>query len=175
MFKSAIKSLLGSRHKREAKKLQPLVAEINEIYEELQSLSDEELRGKTDEFRERIAEATAELKGQIESLKEEKRHSQDASERERLSMEIGGLEKELLEVIEDTLEDLLPEAIAVVKDACRRLMGRGREVVVTGQTLTWDTIPCDVRFIGGIALHRGKAAEMATGEGKTIVTTMPLS
>ena len=172
MFTSALKSLLGSGRKREAKKLQPLVTEI---YEEFQPLSDEELRAKTDEFRERIAEVTAELKGQIESLREDRRHSQDASERERLSMEIGGHEKVLLAVLEDTLEDLLYEAIAVVKDACRRLMGRGREVVVTGQTLTWDTIPCDVRFIGGIALHRGKAAEMATGEGKTLVTTMPLS
>src|SRR5690606_22174187 len=142
LFKSAIKSLLGSRHKREAKKLQPLVEEINEIYEGLASLSDEELRAKTDEFRGRIQEATAELKERIEGLKDQKRHSQDPGERERLSLEISGLEKELLDVIEDTLDDILPEAFAVLKDACRRLVGT--EVTVTGQKLTWDMVPYDV-------------------------------
>jgi preprotein translocase subunit SecA len=65
------------------------------------------------------------------------------------------------------LEELLPEAFAVVKDTCRRLMGK--EITVTGQPLVWDMIPYDVQLIGGIALHRGKAAEMATGEGKTLV------
>jgi len=172
MLKSALKTLLGSRHKREAKKLQPLIDEINELAESFTSLSDEELQAKTPEFKQRIADATAELRDQIAGLREEKRHSEDASERERLSMEISGLEKELLEVIEDTLEDILPEAFAVIKDACRRLMGK--EIVVTGQKMTWDMIPYDVQLIGGIALHRGKAAEMATGEGKTLVATMPL-
>ena len=70
------------------------------------------------------------------------------------------------------LDDILPEAFAVVKDACRRLVGR--EVTVTGQTLTWDMVPYDVQLIGAIALHRGTVAEMATGEGKTLVATMPL-
>ena len=172
MFKSALKALLGSSHKREAKKLQPLVDEINEIYAELESLSDDELRAKTDEFRGRIAEATAELKEQIEELRDQKRKSESADERETLSFEINGLEKQLLEVIEDALEDILPEAFAVVKDTCRRLVGR--EITVTGQPLVWDMIPYDVQLIGGIALHRGKAAEMATGEGKTLVATMPL-
>ena len=172
MFKSAIKALLGSSHKREAKKLQPLVDEINEIYAELESLTDDELRAKTDEFRGRIADATAELKGEIEELRDQKRKSESADERETLSFQINELDKQLLEVIEDTLEDILPEAFAVVKDTCRRLMGR--EITVTGQPLVWDMIPYDVQLIGGIALHRGKASEMATGEGKTLVATMPL-
>jgi preprotein translocase subunit SecA len=172
MIKSAIKTLLGSHHKREAKKLQPLIDEINEIAEELSSLSDDELKAKTEEFRAHIAAETAELQEQIEALREEKRHSQDGSTRERLSMEIGELENELLEVIEDTLEDLLPEAFAVVKDACRRLIGT--ELVVTGQKTVWDMIPYDVQLIGAVTLHRGRVAEMATGEGKTLVATMPL-
>jgi preprotein translocase subunit SecA len=172
MLKAALKALLGSPHKREAKKLQPTVDEINEIFEGLASLSDEQLRAKTDEFRGRIADRTADLKGRIAALKDEKRRSEEPSDRERLSIEIGGLEKELLQTLEDTLEDLLPEAFAVVKDACRRLVGR--PITVTGQPMTWDMVPYDVQLIGGIGLHRGKVAEMATGEGKTLVATMPL-
>jgi preprotein translocase subunit SecA len=172
LFKSAIKAIIGSQHKREAKKLQPLVDEINSSYEALASLSDEQLRAKTDEFRSYINERTSEIKTSIEDLREQKRHSEDPSEREQLSLEIGDLEKKLLDEIEESLEDILPDAFAVVKDACRRLMGR--EVIVTGQKLTWDMIPYDVQLIGAITLHRGKVAEMATGEGKTLVATMPL-
>jgi preprotein translocase subunit SecA len=172
MLKSALKALLGSPHKREAKKLQPLVDEINEVYEGLASLSDDELKAKTEEFRAYIAEQTAEVKEKIEDLRAQKRKSEDADEREALSFQINEFEKELLEVIEASLEELLPEAFAVVKDTCRRLMGK--EITVTGQPLVWDMIPYDVQLIGGIALHRGKAAEMATGEGKTLVATMPL-
>ena len=120
MLKSAVKALLGSRHKREAKKLQPLIDEINEIFEGLSSLTDDQLRAKTDEFRAYIEEETAELKGRIAELREQKRKSEDPGDRERLSLEINGLEKELQETVEDALEDLLPEAFAVVKDACRR-------------------------------------------------------
>jgi len=172
MLKAAIQKLLGSRHKREAKKLQPIIDEINAIYGDLASLSDDELKAKTEEFRAYIQERTADLKERIEGLKEEKRHSEEPSDRERLSLEIGALEGELLEEIEESLEDILPEAFAVVKDACRRLVGR--EISVTGQTMTWDMIPYDVQLVGAIALHRGKVAEMATGEGKTLVATMPL-
>jgi preprotein translocase subunit SecA len=172
MLKTALKTLLGSPHKREAKKLQPLVDEINQSYEGLSSLSDDELRAKTDEFRGYIEEKTADLKSQIDVLREKKRHSEDPMERERLSLELGGREQQLLEEMEESLEDLLPDAFAVVKDACRRLVGR--EVIVTGQKLTWDMIPYDVQLVGAIGLHRGKVAEMATGEGKTLVATMPL-
>jgi preprotein translocase subunit SecA len=172
MLKSLVKALLGSHHKREAKKLEPLVQEINEIAEELSSLTDEQLKAKTDEFRQRIQERTAELKGRIAALREEKRRSEDAGERERLSLEISGLQADLKQALEGALEDLLPEAFAVVKDACRRLVGR--PMTVTGQPMTWDMIPYDVQLIGAIALHRGRVAEMATGEGKTLVATMPL-
>jgi preprotein translocase subunit SecA len=172
LLKAAIKALLGSQHKREAKRLQPVVDEINEISEGLAKLSDDQLRAKTEEFRARIASATADLKGRIAALREQKRRSEDPSERERLSLEINGLDKELLQTLEDTLEDILPEAFAVVKDTCRRLVGR--DIVVTGQPMKWDMVPYDVQLIGGIGLHHGKVAEMATGEGKTLVATMPL-
>ena len=172
MLKTALKTFAGSRHKREAKKLQPLVSEINSFFEGLSTLTDEELKSKTAEFRGYIAERTAQLKAEILERREEKRHSEDPSDRERLSLQIGELETNLHEELEECLEDLLPEAFAVVKDACRRLVGT--EVKVTGQMLEWDMIPYDVQLIGAITLHRGKVAEMATGEGKTLVATMPL-
>jgi len=82
------------------------------------------------------------------------------------------MDEELLAATQEALDDILPEAYAVVKEACRRNMGK--EIVVTGQKLAWDMIPYDVQLVGGIALHEGKATEMATGEGKTLVATMPL-
>jgi preprotein translocase subunit SecA len=172
MLKTLVTKLVGSRHEREAKKLQPLVAEINEHFRAHASLSDEELRAKTTEFRARIAEATADLTERIAALREEKRGTEDAPRRTQLAQEIGDLEKQELEAIEDALEELLPEAFAVVKEACRRLVGT--EVVFTGTKATWEMIPYDVQLIGAIALHEGKVAEMATGEGKTLVATMPL-
>jgi preprotein translocase subunit SecA len=172
MLKALLKKVVGSRHEREAKRLQPVVAEINRVAATLASLSDEELRGKTQEFRHRIGERTNPIQERIAALREEKRRSEDAGDRERLSVQIGELEKELLAEIEEALDELLPEAYAVVKETCRRLVGK--QVTVTGHALTWDMVPYDVQLIGAIALHDGKVAEMATGEGKTLVATMPL-
>ncbi|MEZ4415126.1 MAG: preprotein translocase subunit SecA [Gemmatimonadota bacterium] len=171
-MKTLIKKLLGNRHEREAKKLQPLIDQINQRAEGLAALSDDQLRAKTDEFRATLSERTQDLESRIADLKEQKRHSEDASERERLSMDIGAQEEQLKERIEDVLEELLPDAFAVVKETCRRLSGT--EIVVTGHKLVWDMVPYDVQLLGGIALHRGAVAEMATGEGKTLVATMPL-
>ena len=172
MLKTLIQKIVGSRHEREAKKLQPVVGEINHIAGVLEPLSDDALRAKTEEFRGRIAERTRSCQDRVEALREEKRNSEDASDRERISVEINGLEKEVLDALEATLDELLPEAYAVVKDACRRLVGT--EVMVTGHALSWDMVPYDVQLVGAVALHDGKVAEMATGEGKTLVATMPL-
>ncbi|MDM7973158.1 MAG: preprotein translocase subunit SecA [candidate division Zixibacteria bacterium] len=120
--------IFGSKHDRDIKKIAPLVAEINEHYERLSVLTEEELTGKTAEFRQRLAEGA-------------------------------------------TLDDLLPEAFAVVKEACRRHVGKTLEVV--GLPVEWNMVPFDVQLIGGIVLHQGKIAEMATGEGKTLVATLP--
>ena len=172
MLKEVVKRILGSRHIREAKKLQPLADRINELYEEYQSLSEDQLKGKTDEFRAHIAEATAEIKDELEELREEKRHSEDPLKRQELQEALADLDDRLIEKTRDVLEEILPEAFATVKETCRRLLGT--EVTVTGQRQTWDMVPYDVQLIGAIALHRGKVAEMATGEGKTLVATMPL-
>jgi preprotein translocase subunit SecA len=172
MIKTVLSKVLGSRHDREVKKLQPVVDEINRIYEGLSALSEEELKGKTAEFRSIIAERTAPIQEQIEELRQTKARTEDPVEREAMAQEIGGLEKELLGTLDSTLDEILPEAFAVVKEACRRL--QGTEVDVTGHSLTWEMIPYDVQLIGGITLHEGKVAEMATGEGKTLVATLPL-
>ena len=92
MLKSAVKTLLGSHHKREAKRLQPLIDEVNEFAEGYASLSDEQLRAKTEEFKQRVESAAADLKAEIEQLREKKRHSEDASDRELFSLQIGELE-----------------------------------------------------------------------------------
>ncbi|MCH7934946.1 MAG: preprotein translocase subunit SecA, partial [Gemmatimonadetes bacterium] len=172
MLKAVVKKILGSRHIREAKRLQPLVDEINEVFEEYQSLSEEQLKGKTDEFRAYIADALAEIKEEIEQLREEKRHTEDPLKRQELQEELADLDERLVEKTGVVLEELLPAAFAAIKEACRRLLGT--TVTVTGQTQLWDMVPYDVQLIGAIALHRGKVAEMATGEGKTLVATMPL-
>jgi preprotein translocase subunit SecA len=129
MVSDVLKKVFGTKNEREQKKLWPLVETINQHYEQCQKLTDEELREKTDEFRQRLAEG-------------------------------------------ETLEDILPEAFAVVKDTCRRLVGK--KWMVAGIEIEWDMIPFDVQLLGGIVLHQGRIAEMATGEGKTLVATLPL-
>ncbi|MFB3909028.1 MAG: preprotein translocase subunit SecA [Candidatus Eisenbacteria bacterium] len=125
----AVTRVFGTKSERDLKQLYPLVRRINEEYAKLASLTDEQLRAKTDEFRARIASGA-------------------------------------------TTDDLLPEAFAVVKDACRRRVGKSWLVV--GQEIRWEMVPYDVQLIGGIVLHQGKIAEMATGEGKTLVAILPL-
>jgi len=171
-MKNLIKKLMGDRHAREVRKLQPLVDEINEIYAELSELSDEELRGKTEEFRTWIRERTEPIVAEIAELRKTRGREVDPGERERISMKIQDLDDALSAEISDSLDELLPEAFAVVKETCRRLCGT--EHMVMGQPLEWDMIPYDVQLVGGIALHRGAAAEMQTGEGKTLSATMPM-
>ena len=172
MIKGIMKKIVGSRYAREVRRLGPLVDEINGHYAALEDLSEDELRARTPEFKDRIAARTQEILDEIEELRRQKRTAADSDEREELSVEIGKLEERYRARLADALEEVLPEAFAVVKAACRLLMGR--KVKVTGQVLEWDMIPYDVQLIGAVQLHRGRVAEMATGEGKTLVATMPL-
>jgi len=162
----------GSKHERDLKEIYPIVEEINEHYESLQSLSDDELRAKTDGFRAQIAEATREIEEEIESIAEQLRKDAENIDREALHDRQKELKEELKETIEDVLDEILPEAFAVVKDTCRRLMGH--EYMVVDSKMIWNMVPFDVQLIGGVALHQGKIAEMATGEGKTLVATLPM-
>ncbi|NUO64126.1 MAG: preprotein translocase subunit SecA [Gemmatimonadaceae bacterium] len=178
MFKRLMTVVLGTRHERERKRIQPIVDEINEHYARLQAVPDNELRGQTEKLRGIIRERTAELEASIARLREQKRNASDPAERERIDNELsgadgrGGLEGELRDAIAEVLDEILPEAFATVREAARRLVGT--TVKVTGHDLTWDMVPYDVQLMGGIQLHLGKIAEMATGEGKTLVATLPL-
>src|SRR5687767_3491931 len=178
MLKRVINAVVGSRHERERRRIQPIVDQINEWDEKLQSVPEDELRGQTQKFRGILAERTGDLEKKIAALKEQKRTAKDAAERERIDQELGGgdgrggVEGQLREVLAETLDELLPEAFATVRVATRRLLGT--KVMVTAHELTWDMVPYDVQLMGGIQLHFGRIAEMATGEGKTLVATLPL-
>ncbi|MDH3890596.1 MAG: preprotein translocase subunit SecA [candidate division Zixibacteria bacterium] len=128
-MKSLITKIFGTKHDRDAKKMEPMVLEINEHFAKLSDLSEDELKAKTDEFKTRVAEG-------------------------------------------ETLDEIMPEAFAVVKEACRRHLGTSWDVA--GIDTEWNMVHFDVQLIGGVALHEGKIAEMATGEGKTLVATLPV-
>jgi preprotein translocase subunit SecA len=167
-----LEKIFGSKKEKDVEQLLPLVDEINAVYETLSDLTDDELRAKTGEFRERIHEVTGALEGEEKELLERLKEDVPHDEREQILDRLPELRKELDEVTKTVLDELLPEAFAVVKDACRRLVGQ--TFTVAGQQIKWDMIPFDVQLIGGAVLHQGKIAEMATGEGKTLVATLPI-
>ena len=178
MLTGMLSGVFGTRHDRERKRVQPIVDEINEQYARLQTISEDELRGQTDKFRARIRERTSDIETRIAELREKKRITPDPADREAIDNELsgidgrGGSEAELRTAIAEVLDELLPEAFATVREAARRLLGT--KVTVTGQEMDWNMVPYDVQLMGGIQLHQGRIAEMATGEGKTLVATLPL-
>ncbi|MDP2883916.1 MAG: preprotein translocase subunit SecA [Ignavibacteria bacterium] len=165
------KSLFGSKHERDIKSLWPIVAEIKSHEQVLRDLTDDQLKGKTAEFRQHIEEATGETKAEIANLQASLKEDIPFSERESIYNDLDGLNKQLDATIQETLDEILPEAFAVVKETCRRLVGQTWDVA--GNKTVWDMVPFDVQLLGGIVLHSGKIAEMATGEGKTLVATFP--
>ncbi|HEU5170429.1 MAG TPA: hypothetical protein VFU46_07820, partial [Gemmatimonadales bacterium] len=172
MLKKLVDAVIGTRHERDVRKLRPLLTRIHAEEERLKELPDAEIQAQTARFRERIAERAGGLRAELEEARAARRAAPDAAERDRLEERAQQLERDWKEALADALDDLLPEAFATVREACRRLLGS--TVVVTGHEMTWDMVPYDVQLLGGIALHRGKIAEMATGEGKTLVATLPL-
>src|SRR4051812_13769680 len=178
MFKRVLTAILGTRHDRDLKRIQPIIDAIHEHEARLASATDDEIRAQTTKFRGIIAERTSGLEARAADLRERKRSAGDAAERERLDNELtgvdgsGGVEGELRRTIAETLDEILPEAFATVREASRRLIGT--TVSVTGRDIEWNMVPYDVQLMGGIQLHLGKIAEMATGEGKTLVATLPL-
>ncbi|MFO1478415.1 MAG: preprotein translocase subunit SecA [Verrucomicrobiota bacterium] len=161
-----IKKVIGSKNDRELKRIRPVIQQIVSLESGLQGLTDEQLRAKTAEFRERI-EAARKQNGYYEA----------SAEARRLETELRGDEakaerRRAFEIEQAALNAVLPEAFAVVKAACRKLCGQ--EIIVRGHPLKWEMVPFDVQLIGGYGLHTGRIAEMATGEGKTLVATLPV-
>lgn len=166
-----IKKIFGDKYEKDLKPLWPIVEEINEHYETIKNLTDDELKNKTKEFKEKIQAHTEETKKQIDELRA-KLQSDEDFDRNTAYDELEDLEDTLNDRYEEILDQILPEAFAVVKSTCARLVGKSW--TVAGNKITWEMIPYDVQLIGGIVLHQGKIAEMATGEGKTLVATLPL-
>ena len=197
--------VFGTKSDRDIKELLPKVTEINKIFAGLKSLSDDQLREKTQEIRSKINdhlksidEKIVEIKAQIDSLPTESIHEKD-----QLFNQIDSLEKERDAELEKVLEEVMTTAFAIVKETARRFKENGKlevqanirdrelaaskpNVEILGETavwhnkwmaagteVVWDMVHYDVQLIGGMVLHKGKIAEMATGEGKTLVSTLP--
>ncbi len=170
-MQNIIKKIFGDKHTKNFKILSPVVEEINQEYEKLKGFSNEELKAKTPEFKEKIIEYTAETRGRIDEIRT-KLQSDEEFDRNAVYDELDALEEELNDKYEEILDQLLPEAFAVVKLTCERLLGQ--TWMVAGNKITWEMVPYDVQLMGGVVLHQGKIAEMATGEGKTLVATLPM-
>lgn len=205
-FVEVLSKIFGNKDTRDVKELQPVIDNILEIEKTLESLSHDELRAKTVEFKRRIEERIREK----EQAKKELRESADAEvevstlEKEELYKQIDNLEKEIIADIKEELDAILPEAFAVMRETTRRfkdldslevtatdidkeLAAKHDHVVINGTKATWhsswnvrnhkvkwDMVPYPVQLIGGAVLHSGKIAEMATGEGKTLVAILPV-
>ncbi len=172
MIKKVFDAIAGSRHARAARKLEPVLAQIREHEARLATLDDAAIQAQTVKFREILTERSGDLRAEVDRLTAARRDSADPIERDQLEDALHKASEAWRREIARTLDDLLPEAFATVREACRRLMGT--PVMVTGQEMTWNMVPYDVQLIGGINLHRGRIAEMATGEGKTLVAVLPM-
>lgn len=208
MFNSVNKILnqvFGSKSDKDIKELTPRVAKINEVFATYASLSNDQLREKSQEFRDRLNKATHEEQKGIDDRKARiENEDLDVQKKEELYAEIDKLEKTILDTLEKALDDMLHEAFALVKETSRRFK-ENEEIEVTatdmdrelaevrtsirivdgkafwkkrwnaaGVEISWDMVHYDVQLIGGMVLHRGKIAEMATGEGKTLAATLPV-
>ena len=164
--------LFGSKHDKDIKKIQPTIERINEIFSSLSSLSDDELRLKTASLKDRIQSALAETEQKRNDLEQKLDNPElDLNQADNINQELETLDTQFEEKTAAILEEILPETFAIVKETCRRL--KGLEYNVVGHSMTWDMVPYDVQLIGGVVLHSGKISEMATGEGKTLVSTLP--
>ena len=178
MLKDVLGKLFGTRHQREAKRVKPIIEEIHGHEATLAALDDAALQAQTSKFRDILADRTGALETRVAELKDAKRSAVDPSERDRIDDELtgsdgrSGAEGALRAAVSEVLDELLPEAFATVREAARRL--KDSAAAVTGHEQLWDMVPYDVQLAGGIQLHLGRIAEMATGEGKTLVATLPL-
>ena len=173
MIKNLMTAVFGSRFDRERKRIQPVVDAIHAHEERLKDLSEERAQGPDRRVpRSGWTERTGALKAELEEVRQAKHGCADPVERDGLERRFHELESRYKKELAAGLDELLPEAFATVREACRRLLGT--TVTVTGHDLVWDMVPYDVQLIGGVVLHQGRIAEMATGEGKTLVATLPL-
>ena len=201
---SVLKAFVGDKSKKDVKELQPILDKIKSFEPAMEGLTIDEIRAKTTEFKARIKADCQDLNDKITELTEQVHTSTDIDKNEDIYAEIDKLKEEAYIISEDTLNDILPEAFAVVKETTKRFVANETLIVTAtefdrklsgdkeyvsldgdkaiwlnswdaaGKAVTWDMVHYDVQLIGGIALHQGKIAEMQTGEGKTLVATLPM-
>ena len=204
-FNKLLQSLFGNKSSKDMKLIQPLVNKVKEAYPEIQKLSNDELRARTKQLQQYVQDSAKQQKEKIAELKA-KIEETPIDERESIFNAIDKLEKEVLDIYEKALDEVMPVAFSIVKDTARRF-AENEETVVTatefdrelaanpkndfitidgdkaiyhnhwtagGNDLKWEMVHYDVQLFGGIVLHQGKIAEMATGEGKTLVSTLPV-
>ena len=175
MFESLLNKIFGNRHEKDVKLLLPIVDEINVYDAKFDSLTDEELKAKTAEFKARVKSSVKELEENKKTLQERlQNEALESTEILDITQKIKDLGDEIFQTTNDLLDEILPEAFAVVKQACKRLKESGFNYTYAGQHAVWDMVPYDVQMIGGIVLHKGRISEMATGEGKTLVAIAPV-
>ena len=175
MLNLIAKAFGGKKSDKDIKKINPIVDQINEIYATLKSKSDEEIKAKTDEFKKRIQAEVQELEDKKKDIETKLvENSYTHTEVQDFYDEIKQIDKDIFETTEEILDEILPEAFAVVKDVCRRLTESQHSYEYVGNNNIWNMIPYDVQLIGAIVIHQGKIAEMQTGEGKTLVSIMPM-
>ena len=204
-FIDIITKLFGNKSQKDMKAIMPYVEQVKAVYNQIDALSDDELRDKSAALMSRLQEAVADKKSRILALKSNI-ETIEIDQREKVYNEIDHLEKEVLDIYDKTLMNILPEAFAIVKSTARRFTENESIVVratqmdrdlaadtrfdfvdiegdkaiyhnswtAGGNEVIWDMVHYDVQLIGGIVLHEGKIAEMATGEGKTLVATLPV-
>jgi preprotein translocase subunit SecA len=165
MIKTLMTAVFGTRFDRERKRIQPIVDQIHGHEERLKPLSEADLKAQTARFRERVAERTGAVKAELDEVREAKHGCADPTERDQLEGRFQELETRYKKELAGTLDELLPEAFATVREACRRLVGT--TVDVTGRELVWDMVPYDVQLIGGVVLHQGRIAECLDWTGRT--------
>ena len=203
-FTDLFKKIFGTKAERDLKQLKPVLAKVLAAYDEIDKLDNDQLRAKCDELKAKIREAIAADEQRIAQITEDLEKDLPVEQKEALATESDKLVKKVDETIEKVLEEILPEAFAIMKSTARRFK-ENPEIMVKatqfdrnlsttkefvriegdyavwqnhwmagGNEITWDMVHYDVQLIGGIVLHQGKIAEMATGEGKTLVATLPV-
>ena len=204
MLGKILKLFVGDKSKKDLKEINPIIEKIHSFEDEINSLSNDELRQQTAKFKDHIQKSISDLSNKIEKTKDEIEKTKDFNKKEALFIEIDKLEKDIYNRSEKVLDEILPKAFAVIKETAKRFV-ENKEIIVTsneydlelsakkeyvkidndksywkntwdaaGKNIVWDMIHYDVQLIGGVAMHQGKIAEMQTGEGKTLVATLPV-
>ncbi|MDP5044511.1 MAG: preprotein translocase subunit SecA, partial [Leeuwenhoekiella sp.] len=204
LLDKVLKVFVGDKSKQDVASIQPIVEKIKSFEAQLEKLSHDELRQKTTQFKAQIANALADNNAEQLRLQNEADENDDIDRKEEIYAAIDKLKDDAYAISEQVLNDILPEAFAVVKETAKRFY-HNTSIVVTansfdrelsadkdyvsldgdnaiwanswdaaGKAITWDMIHYDVQLIGGVAMHQGKIAEMQTGEGKTLVATLPV-